>query len=93
MALPEVQELYFAYQKAENKPPAKLSDFDKMKQSWPRGYKAIQSGDVVVLWGVDLETDKPVAYEKGTPEKGGLVLFGGGATRKLTPDEFAAAKN
>jgi hypothetical protein len=93
MALPEVHELYFAYQKAENKPPAKLADFDKMKQAWPRGYKAVQSGDVVVIWGVALETDKPVAYEKGTPEKGGLVLFGSGMTKNLTPEEFTAAKN
>lgn len=93
MALPEVLELYFAYDKAEKKPPSKLTDFDKLKQTWPRGYKAIQSGEVIVIWGVDLAADKPIAYEKGTAEKGGLVLFGSGATKRLTPEAFNAAKN
>lgn len=93
MALPEVLELYFAYDKAANKPPTKLADFDKLKQSWPRGYKAIQSGDVIVIWGVNLAADKPIAYEKGTAEKGGLVLFGSGATKRLTPEDFSSAKN
>jgi hypothetical protein len=92
IALPEVHELYFAYDKAESKPPAKLADLDKLKQTWPRGYKAIQSGDVVVIWGVDLGADKPIAYEKNTPEKGGLVLFGSGATKRLTPEAFNAVK-
>jgi hypothetical protein len=91
--LPEVHELYFAFQKAESKPPAKLADFDRMKQAWPRGYKAIQSGEIVVIWGLELEADKPIAYEKGAPEKGGPVLFGSGAIRKLTAEEFNSAKN
>ena len=92
IALPEIHELYFAYDKAENKPPTKLADFDKLKQAWPRGYKAIQAGDVVVLWGVDLAADKPIAYEKGAPEKGGLVLYGSGATKRLPPEAFPAKK-
>jgi hypothetical protein len=88
IALLEVHELYFTFDKAEAKPPAKLADFDKLKHTWPRGYKAIQSGDIVVLWGASLPDDAPIAYEKGAPEKGGLVLFGSGATKTLTPEAF-----
>ncbi len=92
LAMPEVQELYFTYQKAEGKPPSKLSDFDKMKQAFPRGYQAIQSGEVVVLWGAEFAADKPIAYEKAAPDKGGLVLFGDGAAREMTAEEVGPLK-
>jgi hypothetical protein len=92
IAMPEIHDLYFACQKAEGKPPAKLADFDKLKQAYPRGYRAVQSGEIVVLWGTELAGDTPIAYEKGTPDKAGLVLFGDGAMREMTAEEFSALK-
>jgi hypothetical protein len=90
IAMMEVNELCFTFEKAEGKPAAKLSDFDKLKQTWPRGYKAVQTGDIVVLWGTSLSNEAPIAYEKATPEKGGLVLFGNGTTKTLTPEAFSS---
>ena len=90
--MPEVQDLYFSFRKAEGKPPAKLADFDKLKLTFPRGYRAIQSGDIVVLWGAEPMDDSPIAYEKGAPENGGLVLFGNGSCKELTVEGFNALK-
>ena len=92
VAMPEVQELYFMYQKTEGKPPARLNDLDKLRQAFPRGYQAIQSGEIVVLWGTELSAEKPIAYEKAAPDKGGLVLFGSGAAREMKADELSALK-
>ena len=88
IAMLEVNELYFTFDKAAGKPPTKLAELDKLKQTWPRGYKAIQAGDIIVLWGTPLSAETPIAYEKATPEKGGLVLFGNGTTKTLTPEAF-----
>ena len=88
IAMVEVNELYFTFDKAEGKPPTKLADFDKLKQTWPRGHKAIQTGDIIVLWGTPLSDETPIAYEKATPEKGGIVLFGNGTTKTLTSEAF-----
>jgi hypothetical protein len=93
IAMPEIHQLYFTYLKAENKPPAKLADFDKLKQTWPRGYKAIQAGDIVVIWGMELSANTPIAYEKDTPEKGGLVLFGSGTSKRMTAEAFNWIRN
>jgi hypothetical protein len=46
----------------------------------------------VVLWGSELSADKPIAYEKSAPDKGGLVLFGTGAPKEMTADELSALK-
>ncbi len=91
--MPEIHQLYFTYLKAENKPPAKLADFDKLKQTWPRGYKAILTGDIVVIWGMELSANTPIAYEKDTPEKGGLVLFGSGTSKRMTAEAFNSIRN
>jgi hypothetical protein len=88
LAMPEVQDLYWSYQKAEGKPPTRLADFDKFKLTFPRGYRAVQNGDIVVLWGAEPRDQAPLAYEKGTPENGGLVLFGDGNNKKVTAEEF-----
>ena len=90
IAMLEVNELYFTFDKAEGKPPAKLTEFDKLKQTWPRGFKAVQTGDIIVLWGTPLSDETPIAYEKTAPEKGGLVLFGNGTTKTLTPEAFSS---
>jgi hypothetical protein len=90
LAMPEVQDLYFSFQKAEGKPPAKLADLDKLKLAFPRGYRAIQSGEIVVLWGEQPAADSPIAYEKSAPDSGGLVLFGNGTTQELTAEAFNA---
>ncbi|CAN5126303.1 hypothetical protein BH10PLA2_BH10PLA2_09970 [soil metagenome] len=92
LAMPEVQDLYFSYQKAEGKPPAKLADLDKLRHAFANGYRAIQSGEIVVIWGAVLAPEVPIAYEKETPETGGLVLFGTGVSKNLSAEAFNALK-
>jgi hypothetical protein len=92
LALPEVQDLYFSYYKAEGKPPARLADFDKLRHTFGNGYRAIQAGEIIVVWGAALAPDVLIAYEKSTPESGGLVLFGTGVSKNLSAEEFNALK-
>ena len=57
----------------------------------------LASGEVVFLWGVhardlarmpDGSGGTILAYEKETPEKGGLCLFGECSVKELTAEEF-----
>jgi hypothetical protein len=64
---------------------------------YPRGYEAVQSGEIVVLWGAPLQgegevgkNEAVVAYEKNVPTEGGYVLFSAGTVKKLTAAEFQA---
>jgi hypothetical protein len=55
------------------------------------------SGDVIVYWGTGLADGSEaastvLAYQKDVPEKGGEVLMQDGNTRKMTAEEFKAAK-
>src|SRR5436305_3652894 len=36
---------------AGGRPPAKLADLQRQEANFPKGYAAIKSGDVIVLWG------------------------------------------
>jgi hypothetical protein len=81
-------------------PATQLSDLEHRKKFGPRGYQAVKNGEVIVLWGVppkgEGEIEKGanqeiVAYEKDVPTSGGYVLFSGGAIKKMTASDFAAA--
>ncbi len=79
--------------------PAKLADLNRVRDMFPRGYEAVKSGEVVVLWGAGLmgEGDigkgggEVVAYEKDAPASGGYVLLTSGETKKMSAAEFNAA--
>jgi hypothetical protein len=97
-ALQEVDSLLRAAAGASGRPPARLADLAKFQPLFPRGYAAVRSGEVVVLWGAaqkgegQASKDDPVvAYEKGVPAEGGYVLLSGGAVKKMTAAEFSAA--
>src|SRR5262245_31037702 len=79
-------------------PPSKLSDLDKRRSLFPKGYDAIKSGEVVVLWGAPMQGEGQVgkneavaAYEKNVPTEGGFVLLSAGTVKRMTAEEFAAA--
>jgi hypothetical protein len=78
----------------------KLSDFDREKGKFPRGYEAVKNGDIVVLWGAppkgegEVEkgtTQEIVAYEKNVPTEGGYVLLSGGTIKKMSVSDFNSA--
>src|SRR5581483_12362407 len=57
---------------------AQLSDVERNKGNFHRGYEAVKSGKVVVIWGAPTQgegavgkDEKVVAYEKDTPTSGG----------------------
>jgi hypothetical protein len=81
---------------AGGKAPAKLADLAKYAALCPVGYGEVKAGSVVLLFGAPIEegaSDTVLAYEKGAPESGGYVLMQDGKTiKKLTADEFKAAK-
>jgi hypothetical protein len=83
---------------AAGRPPARVADMDRYRSMYPRGYAAVKSGDVVVLWGTALKGEGDagkdevvVAYEKSAPSDGGHVLLSAGTVKKMTAAEFNEA--
>jgi hypothetical protein len=101
-ALSDVSEMYRLYTLEQKKPPTKLVDFNKMEMMSPIGLRAIRTGEVIVRYGAALPDtgeepgkgpgDEVLAYEKEVPETGGQVLMLNRTIRKMTSDEFKAAK-
>jgi hypothetical protein len=96
--LQEVNDLLHASAGALGRPPAKLDDLSKHRSIYPRGYEAVQSGAVVVLWRTALKgegeagkDEAVLAYEKATPTDGGYVLLSAGTVKKMTAAEFDTA--
>ena len=103
LKLREVGELYRSYQVMAKKSPRALKDFDQLGDAGARGaYGAIRSGEVVLRWQATLpdtdvepsspESDAVLAYWKTVPEKGGPVLMLDRRLRRMTADEFKAAR-
>jgi hypothetical protein len=96
--LQEVNDLLRAAGGALGRPPAKLADLGRYQSMFPRAYEAVQSGDVVVLWGAAQKGEGEagqgevvVAYEKAAPTDGGYVLLSAGTVKKMTAAEFNSA--
>lgn len=97
--LREVGGLIQMYSGETGKGPKKASDLAKYEAGYPLGYQAVQSGEVVVVWGAKMAGEGEaasgpkdvIAYEKKTPAEGGYVLLQNGETKQLTAAEFAAA--
>src|SRR5436190_16299056 len=99
VVLQEVNDLLHASAGATERAPARLADVPARPQSlFPRGYEAVKSGAVVVLWGAPLKGEGEVgkdeavlAYEKAAPTEGGYVLLSAGTVKKMSAAEFTAA--
>jgi hypothetical protein len=81
-----------------NRVPNGLGDLGRRQSMFPRGYEAVKSGDVIVLWGSPLKgegdagkAEAIIAYEKNVPDSGGYVLLSAGTVKKMSADEFRAA--
>ena len=79
-------------------PPARLADLDRFQAKYPEAYQSVKSGNLVVLWGTPLLTEKDVgkpevvlAYGKAVPTDGGYVLMSAGKVTKMSAAEFASA--
>jgi hypothetical protein len=98
LLLREVNDLLHSAAGAAGQPPARLADLDRYQAMYPRGYEAVKSGEVVVLWSTPLQGEGEVgkdegilAYEKGVPTRGGHVLLSAGTVKQMTAADFAAA--
>jgi hypothetical protein len=97
--LNDVSEMLQAASGVLGRPAANLNDLNGApRDTHTRGYNAVKSGDVVVLWGARLQgegdvgkNETVVAYEKNVPTSGGFVLLSAGTVKHMTPDEFKAA--
>lgn len=74
--------------------PRSLKDMPDVRRDLPKAYPAFEDGRYVVCWGADPNrapdgaTRTVLAYEKATPEKGGVVAFLDGSVRNVTAEEF-----
>ena len=98
-ALAEVCDLIRNATSSTGRPPTKVADFGRLAGTYPNGYQAVKSGEVVVLWGTAVAgeggsgggAEAVVAYEKNAPTAGGFVLWTSGKVTKVSAAEFAAA--
>ena len=97
-SLLEANELLHAAVGPGGRPPARLADLDRHKAIFPRGYEAIKTGEIVVVWGGKPKGEGEVgkgeavlAYEKAAPTDGGYVVLSAGTIKKMTAAEFNAA--
>ena len=99
--LVDVGELYRVYTISQKKPPTKLADLTSGEQVGPLGAQAIRNGDVIVRFGAALpdtaedpgqsNSEEILAWQKETPEAGGMVLLLNRTVKSMTADEFKAA--
>jgi hypothetical protein len=96
--LEDVNYLLHRAMKPNGDAAARLADLEPGRAMYPRGYEAVKSGEVVVLWGTPMQSEEEagkdtavVAYEKNVPTEGGYVLMSAGTVKKMTAEEFAAA--
>jgi hypothetical protein len=74
--------------------PRSLADMPGLRRDLPKAYPAFEDGRYVVFWGADPNRASDgasrtlLAYEKATPEKGGVVVFLDGHTANVTAQEF-----
>jgi len=83
------------------KPPATLADLSSSASFYSRGYEAVKSGEIVVVWGAKMagEGDASsgnapkavIAYEKKTPSDGGYVLLQDGTVEQMSSEQFGTA--
>jgi hypothetical protein len=86
---------YTQYTESQRVSPSSLEDLKSASASFPLVRDDIQAGLFLVVWGASLEKDARdndryvLGYEVDVPERGGIVLLGGGTVRHVSAEEFA----
>lgn len=71
--------------------PRTLKEAEKLPGASPKAIEALNSGAVVIYWGVNLNEyggASVIGYEKDAPEKGGAVILGDGTVTELAAEQF-----
>jgi hypothetical protein len=97
LAIGQVGQILRVYQKGKKPAPKGVKELLIMEAGYPAAITSIRSKEVLVYWGVGFAegpgaTSTILAYHKDTPVKGGEVLMQDGTARKMTADEFKAAR-
>jgi hypothetical protein len=85
---------FYMTEASAGKPPRSLADMPDLRRDMSKAYAAFEKGLYVVNWGADPSrasagtSQTVLAYEKATPEKGGVVVFLDGSVRNVTAQEF-----
>jgi hypothetical protein len=94
----EVAGLIRNHTAAKGKGPQMVADLAPFETEFQRGFAAVKSGEVVVLWGGTVAGEgggsngkTVVAHLKDVPTAGGEVALESGTVVKMTAAEFAAA--
>jgi hypothetical protein len=93
----QVAQIFQMRHRAQKPAPKGIKDVEDRQAVVPAAVAAIKSGDVKVYWGVGID-DGPeaastvLAFQKDVPENGGEVLMQDGNARRMTAEEFKAAK-
>ena len=87
---------YMQFQAVNGHPPANPDDLLKNEPPDSVVREALESGDFIVTWSVNLELGAAnpnlvLGYHKDAPQKGGPVGFINGSVRNLSKAEFEAA--
>lgn len=77
----------------KQKPPAKLSELERIEPMIPLAGPAIRSGELVYLWGAgyDPTGTQVVAYERKAETEGGMVLLQNATVEKMTAEQLKTA--
>jgi hypothetical protein len=88
---------YHSHLDAHKRPPAKAEDLGPFIENDARILGALKSGEYVVIWKSTFQnmpqgtSNTILAYEKQTPEKGGIVGMADGVVKTMTAAEFKKA--
>lgn len=90
--LRSIGQFYLQHQATSGRPPMSLDDLPEMQQEGRQLVQLIQSGEYVVLWGLDPANagSNVLAYHKNVPMSGGMVLLGDGSVHNMQPQQFQA---
>jgi uncharacterized protein (DUF2236 family) len=92
----EIAKVYQYFEYAKLPPPKKAEDFRDYWDSMQGSFDRIQSGEIVVQYGIGRATgpgagQQVLAYDKNAASAGGWVVLRDGTVKEMSAAEFAAA--
>jgi hypothetical protein len=88
---------YHSHLDSKRQPPAKVEDLAPFYENDAKVTAALKDGSFVFLWKSSIQnmtagtSNTVLAYEKETPDKGGLVLMADGSVKTMSAKEFKDA--
>jgi hypothetical protein len=100
--LKSLGEMYRIVSESLKRPPKGIGELRTAEAKVPGGFNSIGEQNVAIYFGAEMPdlTDKPatdagdtiLAYDRMVPRQGGYVLMLDRTVRRMSPEEFKAAK-